>query len=99
MCGGHILCRYKFSYRTMASTVGVLTKFERAELVGRRVKALNSGEPTVLKPSEMPPDGDTHAIADTELRLRRMPLLLRRPLPGGGCEVVNPNKLRHLPFY
>lgn len=80
-------------------TAGVLTKFERAELIGARVRSLNAGEVTVLEPSEIPAGGDTHAIAAAELAARCLPLKLRRPLPDGAVDVVDPNMLEHLPFY
>lgn len=62
-------------------TIPVLTKYERARVLGQRTKQLNSGS----KPYITVPDNiiDGHLIAELELEQKRIPFIIRRPLPGG----------------
>jgi DNA-directed RNA polymerase I, II, and III subunit RPABC2 len=65
-------------------TVPFITKYERARILGERAKQLNSGarafvevEPTVI---------DGYLIALKEYEQKKIPFILKRPLPNGGCE-------------
>lgn len=62
-------------------TIPVLTKYERARVLGQRTKQLNSGS----KPYITVPDNiiEGHLIAELELEQKRIPFIIRRPLPGG----------------
>ncbi len=68
---------------TKKTTIPYLTKYERTRLIGVRAQQLNTGSiPTVIV-------GDlksTVKIAEKELRERKIPLFIRRPLPNGEHE-------------
>jgi len=61
-----------------------LTKYERARILGQRAKQINSGAPVYVKAQEKVIDG--YLIAETELRSKLIPFIIRRPLPNGGSE-------------
>ena len=65
-------------------TLPFITKYEKARILGERAKQINSGakifvhvEPTVI---------DGYLIALKEFEEKKIPFILRRPLPNGGCE-------------
>lgn len=62
-------------------TIPVLTKYERTRVLGQRTKQLENG----AKPYISVPDNiiDSHLIAELELDQKRVPFIIRRPLPGG----------------
>jgi DNA-directed RNA polymerase subunit K/omega len=68
----------------MHRTIPFITKYEKARILGERAKQLNSGakafvdvEPTVI---------DGYLIALKEYEQKKIPFILKRPLPNGGCE-------------
>jgi DNA-directed RNA polymerase I, II, and III subunit RPABC2 len=68
-------------------TIPYLTKYEKARVIGVRAKQINMGaqifidvDPTII---------DGAIIAEKELLQRKMPFIIRRPLPGGGSEYWN----------
>ena len=65
-------------------TVPFLTKYERARVLGIRIKQLNNdADPFV----EVPPNTiDARFIAEEELKQGKIPFIIRRPLPNGGNE-------------
>jgi DNA-directed RNA polymerase I, II, and III subunit RPABC2 len=65
-------------------TLPFITKYERARILGERAKQLNSGaKPFIdVEPSVI----DGYLIALKEFELKRIPFILKRPLPNGGCE-------------
>ena len=65
-------------------TLPFITRYERARILGERAKQLNSGamamvnvEPTVI---------DGYLIALKEFEEKKIPFIIKRPLPNGGCE-------------
>jgi len=65
-------------------TIPILTKFEKARVLGIRSKQLNDGAKPFVK---HPPNViDGYTIARMELLQKAMPFIIRRPLPSGGCE-------------
>jgi len=65
-------------------TVPMLTKFEKARIMGMRIKQLNGGADTFVDvPSGMI---DTRVIAEMELSAKKLPFIIRRPLPNGSSE-------------
>ena len=65
-------------------TIPILTKFEKARVLGIRAKQLNDGAKPFIK---TPPDIiDGYTIARMELGQKLMPFIIRRPIPNGGCE-------------
>ena len=65
-------------------TLPYLTKYERARILGQRAKQINSGAKAFVKVPENVIDG--YLIAELELAQKRIPFIIRRPIPGGGCE-------------
>lgn len=61
-------------------TFPVLTKYERARVLGQRAKQLNDGARPYINVPEKVIDG--HIIAQLELEQKRIPFIIRRPLPG-----------------
>lgn len=62
-------------------TIPVLTKYERARVLGQRTKQINKGSTPYISVPENIIDG--HLIAQLELEQKRIPFIIRRPLPGG----------------
>ena len=68
-------------------TIPFLTKYERTRVIGQRAKQINSGAKAFVKIPENVIDG--YLIAELELMQKRIPFIIRRPTPGGGCEYWN----------
>ena len=68
-------------------TLPFLTKYEYARIVGQRAKQINSGAKPFIKVPENVIEGSI--IAEMELAQKRIPFIIRRPFPGGGCEYWN----------
>jgi DNA-directed RNA polymerase subunit K/omega len=68
-------------------TIPFLTKYEKARILGQRAKQIEAGSKPFVKVPENIIDG--YIIAELELREKRIPFILRRPLPSGGCEYWN----------
>jgi DNA-directed RNA polymerase I, II, and III subunit RPABC2 len=68
-------------------TIPILTKYERTRILGQRAKQINSGSKPFVKVPENIIDG--YLIAEIELSQKRIPFIIRRPFPGGGCEYWN----------
>lgn len=65
-------------------TIPILTKFEKARVLGIRAKQLNDGaKPFIKHPVDVI---DGYTIARMELAEKLMPFIIRRPIPNGGCE-------------
>jgi len=65
-------------------TIPWLTKYERARVLGLRTKQLNNGADAFI---EIPPgmiNGDKIALG--ELNQKKVPFIIRRPIPNGGTE-------------
>jgi DNA-directed RNA polymerase subunit K/omega len=77
-------------------TIPFLTKYERTRVIGQRAKQINSGAKTFVKVPENVIDG--YLIAELELMQKRIPFIIRRPTPGGGCEYWNLKDLEVVSF-
>lgn len=62
-----------------------LTKYERTRIIGVRAQQLNKQAPPLVKVNGLT---DTVKIAEKELEERKIPLIIRRRLPGGDYEDV-----------
>ena len=61
-----------------------LTKYERTKILGQRAKQLNMGHKPFVN---VPPNIiDGYLIAQLELKEKKIPIIIRRPLPGGKSE-------------
>ena len=73
-----------------------LTKYEKARILGQRAKQIETGAKPLVKVSESIIDG--YIIAELELREKKIPFIIRRPIPGGGCEYWSLRDLEVIAF-
>lgn len=77
-------------------TIPYLTKYERTRILGQRAKQINSGAIPFVKVPENVIDG--YLIAELELQQKRIPFIIRRPLPNGGSEYWRVRDLENIAF-
>jgi DNA-directed RNA polymerase I, II, and III subunit RPABC2 len=77
-------------------TLPYLTKYERTRIIGQRAKQINAGGTAFVKVPENVIDG--YLIAELELKEKRIPFIIRRPLPNGGSEYWNVRDLENIAF-
>ena len=77
-------------------TIPFLTKYEKTKILGQRAKQINNGAKIFVKSSENIIDG--YLIAIMELEQKRIPFIIRRPVPGGGCEYWKVADLENIAF-
>lgn len=77
-------------------TIPFLTKYERARILGQRAKQINSGATPFVKVPENVIDG--YIIAELELKEKKIPFIIRRPLPNGGSEYWSLMDLEDITF-
>jgi DNA-directed RNA polymerase I, II, and III subunit RPABC2 len=77
-------------------TIPYLTKYEKARILGQRAKQINSGATVFVKVPEKVIDG--YLIAELELQEKRVPFIIRRPLPNGGSEYWSIKDLENISF-
>ena len=65
-------------------TVPFITKYERARIIGERAKQLNMGAKALVEVGPEVIDG--YLIALKEYQEKKIPFILKRPSPNGGCE-------------
>jgi DNA-directed RNA polymerase I, II, and III subunit RPABC2 len=65
-------------------TVPFVTKYEKAKVLGERAKQINSGAETFVEIGDEIVDG--YLIALAEFEQKKLPMIVRRPLPNGGSE-------------
>ena len=64
-------------------TIPILTKYEKTRVLGLRISQLNEGAPRYIKSSTIV---DNNVIAEKELRSKKLPFIITRPLPNGEKE-------------
>ena len=77
-------------------TIPFLTKYEKARILGQRAKQINSGSTPFVKVPENVIDG--YVIAELELKVKKIPFIIRRPLPNGGSEYWSIKDLEDISF-
>ena len=77
-------------------TIPFLTKYEKARILGQRAKQIESGSKPFVKVPENVIDG--YLIAELELQQKKIPFIIRRPLPNGGSEFWNLKDLELISF-
>lgn len=65
-------------------TLPYLTKYEKTRILGVRTKQINEGAPLFVEADPNIIDG--YIIAEKELMERKIPFIIRRPIPNGGSE-------------
>ena len=75
-------------------TLPIMTKYEYTRILGQRAKQIEGGaQPFVaVEPNII----DSYLIAENELREKKIPFIIRRPIPNGGFEYWNVNDLEIL---
>lgn len=68
------------------TTVPILTKYEKTRILGIRVSQLNEGAPRYINFGNNQPIIDNNIIAEKELRMKKLPFIVTRPLPNGEKE-------------
>ena len=61
-----------------------ITRYEYARVLGERAKQINAGAKPFVKTEENLIDG--YLIALQEFKEKKIPFIIKRPLPNGGCE-------------
>ena len=77
-------------------TIPFLTKYERARILGQRAKQIESGSEPFINIPESVIDG--HIIAELELQQKRIPFIIRRPIPDGSFEYWHVRDLENIAF-
>ena len=77
-------------------TLSYLTKYEKARILGQRAKQIENGaKPFVKVPENII---DSYVIAELELREKKIPFIIKRPLPNGAFEYWNIKDLEIIQF-
>lgn len=77
-------------------TIPFLTKYEKAKVLGQRSKQIECGAKPLIKVPENIVDG--YIIAELELQQKRIPFIIKRPIPGGAFEYWNLRDLEMITF-
>jgi DNA-directed RNA polymerase I, II, and III subunit RPABC2 len=65
-------------------TLPFITRYEKAKILGERAKQINAGAPIFVDVEPSVIDG--YLIALKEFEEKKIPFIIKRPLPNGGCE-------------
>jgi DNA-directed RNA polymerase subunit K/omega len=76
------------------TTVPILTKFEYTRILGLRATQIENGSPLFIAVNES--IIDSYVIARMELESKKLPFIIRRPLPGGKMEYWRLHDLENL---
>ena len=61
-----------------------MTKYESTRILGQRAKQIETGAAPLVQISDT--TVDSYVIAEKELREKKIPFIIRRPIPNGGSE-------------
>ena len=75
-------------------TVPFITRYEKARIIGERAKQLNCGAKPMIEIDPSVIDG--YLIALKEYDEKKIPFIIKRPLPNGGCEYWKIDDLEQL---
>ena len=78
---------------TQRRTIPFLTKYEKARIIGKRAMQISKGSPPMVEIGDLESPID---IAKKELMERKIPFIIRRPLPDGSYEDWRVDELRIL---
>ena len=76
------------------TTIPILTRYEKARILGLRAKQINHGAKPFVEISKEIIDG--HTIANMELIQKKIPFIIRRPMPNGGSEYWKISDLKQI---
>ena len=78
----------------MHKTTPILNKYEKAKILGTRANQINNGsKPFITLESNVI---DAYVIAHMELQQKKMPFIIRRPIPNGGSEYWHISDLENI---
>ncbi len=77
-------------------TIPYLTKYEKARILGQRAKQIETGSKPYVRVPENIVDG--YIIAELELKEKKIPFIIKRPIPGGAFEYWNLKDLEFIHF-
>ena len=77
-------------------TIPILTKYERARILGQRSKQISNNSKIFVDVNDN--IIDSYSIAEMELKQKKIPFIIKRPLPGGTCEYWKVKDLEILSF-
>jgi DNA-directed RNA polymerase subunit K/omega len=77
------------------TTIPILTRYEFAKVIGLRAKQLNHGSTPFIDNLD-PNIIDGHTIALKEFHLKKIPFIIKRPLPNGVNEYWNIRDLEYI---
>ena len=73
-----------------------MTKYEKARIIGQRCAQLDHGSTPFVK---VPEDViESYIIAGMELQEKKIPFIIKRPIPNGGFEYWNVRDLEILSY-
>ena len=78
---------------TQRRTIPFLTKYEKSRIIGKRAMQISKGSPPLVEIGDLESPID---IAKKELMERKIPFIIRRPLPDGSYEDWRVDELRIL---
>ena len=88
------LSNANFQNEIYKKTTNRLTKYEKTKILGIRAQQLSSGMPPLI---EVPKNvRDIRLIAEMELQQRKIPFIIKRPLPNKGCEYIKVEDLQYI---
>ena len=65
-------------------TIPIMTKYESTRILGQRAKQIETGAVPLVQVNDT--TVDSYVIAEKELREKKIPFIIRRPIPNGGSE-------------
>ena len=65
-------------------SIPFITRYEKAKIIGERSKQLSAGATPFVKVDETVID--EYLIACKEFNEKKIPFIVKRPMPNGGCE-------------
>ena len=77
-------------------TLPIMTKYEKARILGQRAKQIDNNAVVFVKIEDN--IMDSYKIAEMELKAKKIPFIIKRPLPGGACEYWKVKDLEILSF-
>ena len=77
-------------------TLPVMTKYEKSRILGQRSKQIDNNAKVFVKIEDN--IIDSYKIAELELKAKKIPFIIKRPLPGGACEYWKIKDLEVLGF-
>jgi DNA-directed RNA polymerase I, II, and III subunit RPABC2 len=77
-------------------TEPILSKYERARVIGTRALQISGGAPPLIKVPKKNPPFTPIEIAEMELNVGKIPLIIRRHLPNKNYEDWKVNELQDI---